>query len=62
MKDFTYKILEDNTIEMWVPDQSQDEPPVLRQDRKPDGSSWESAEEAELWIKNYISDAKKSNE
>ena len=54
----TYKILEDNTVEMWVPGQPQTEPPVLRQPYNPDtGETFKSKEDAETWINNYIAEA-----
>ena len=54
----TYAILEDNTIEMWVPGQPQTEPPVLRQPYNPEtGEAFKSKEDAETWIANYIAEA-----
>lgn len=51
----TYKIYDDNTIEMWVSGQSQEEPPVLRQPFNPKTQEpWLSREEAETWILEYI--------
>ncbi len=58
MTTHTYTILEDNTVEMWVPGQPQTEPPVLRQPYHPDtGKPFASKEEAEGWIINFIAEA-----
>lgn len=55
MTTHTYTILEDNTIEMWVPGQPQTEPPVLRQPYNPvTGEPFSTKEEAEGWIINFI--------
>lgn len=59
----TYVILEDNTVEMWVPGQPQTEPPVLRQPYNPNtGKAFETREEAEGWIINFIAEATKPQE
>lgn len=51
----TYKILDDLTVEMWVANQPQSEPPVLRQPFNPNtGLPFASYEEAEAWIIDYI--------
>lgn len=55
MSNYTYKIDENFTIKLWVPDQPQTEPPVLRQPHNPNtGLAFTSYEEAETWILNYI--------
>lgn len=55
MSNHTYKILDDFTVEMWVPDQPQSEPPVLRQPSNPEtGLPFASYEEAEAWITDFI--------
>lgn len=48
---------------MWLPGQPQTEPPILRQSIDPtDGKQFESREEAENWIVNYIADITKPQE
>ncbi len=56
MTQHTYKILDDNTVEMWVPGQSQTDPPPLRQPFHPSSRPWSSREEAENWIINFIAE------
>ncbi len=54
LKEYTYKISDENVVELWHPGQDRADAPMIRQDVKPDGSAWESAEEAEAWAIDFI--------
>lgn len=58
MINYSYTILDDNTVELRETGAPlENDAPLLRQDIHPDGRPWESREEAEQWVLEFIAKA-----
>lgn len=52
-----YEIKEDNVVEIWNLDATENDAPWLRQPFDPsDGLNFESVEEATTWVENYLTE------